>query len=103
MGAVRAITRQPCARALVRAGRTGPRRGGAGGGRTGSLMRMAGAWRSKGVMMMGGIAGGAEGGPLTPPLAWRRGAGAGAGLDLMRWMALAACMGFLFQQSRLSV
>jgi hypothetical protein len=57
----------------------GPR-GGMTGGRTGAgrgSIAGLGAWRLNGLMMMGGMAGGADGGPLGPLLAGARAGAAG--------------------------
>ena len=80
-------------------GRPGGRTGGGGGVRNGSMMRSFGASRLNGLMMMGGMVGGADGGPFGPPPSQ---AGGGA-LRCAFIVELTTGMGSLLQQSRLSV
>ena len=77
-------------------GRRGGRTGGGKGVRSGSMFGCLGASRLKGLMMMGGMVGGADGGPFGPPpaQAWRYG-------EFI--MVLRGCMRPSYIKSRLSV
>jgi hypothetical protein len=69
--------------------RTAGRPGGMTGGRTGAgrgSMAGLGAWREKGLMIMGGMVGGADGGPFGPLLASAGPAGRSIGC-MMKCMA----------------
>lgn len=80
----------------LKPGNCGGRIGGGKGVRSGSMFGCLGASRLKGLMMMGGMVGGADGGPFGPPparLAW-------CGEFIM---VLRGCMRPSYIKSRLSV
>jgi hypothetical protein len=80
-------------------GAPGGRTGGGSGVRSGSMFGCRGASRLKGLMIIGGMVGGAEGGPFGPPPArdgW-------VPVWCIFIVELTICMESLLQQSRLSV
>lgn len=77
-------------------GNRGGRTGGGKGVRSGSMFGCLGASRLNGLMMMGGMVGGADGGPFGPPPAQ-------AGWCGEFIMVLTGCIEPSYNKSRLSV